>query len=107
MWSVFCVLEFEPSLFEPGVYFYIKYIGKYPGLTNEFQRSMVFKTDKFERPKFDYIEVSHGLQFPKEYFSVSEGLKNPTWPATAEHSLAEIDLSCMVLTSGSRLITSQ
>ena len=45
--------EFEPSLFKPGGYFYIKYIGKWPRLTNEFQRSMVFETDEFEQPEFD------------------------------------------------------
>ena len=39
--------EFEssmPSLFEPGVYFHIKCIGKSPGPTNEFERSLVFET---------------------------------------------------------------
>ena len=45
--------EFEPSLFEPGVYFNIIFIGKLPGLMNEFQRSLVFETGEFERPKFD------------------------------------------------------
>ena len=45
--------EFEPSLFEPGVYFNIKCIGKLPGPTNEFQRSLVFETGEFELPKFD------------------------------------------------------
>ena len=47
------VREFEPSLFEPGVYFNIKCIGKLPGPTNEFERSLVFETGEFERPKFD------------------------------------------------------
>ena len=45
--------EFEPSLFEPGVYFNIKCIGKLLGPMNEFERSLVFQTGKFERPKFD------------------------------------------------------
>ena len=49
------VQEFEPSLFAPGVYFNIKCIGKLPGPTNEFEQSLVFETDKFERPKFDSI----------------------------------------------------
>ena len=34
------------------VYFYIKYIGKLLGLTNEVQRSMVLETWEFEQPKF-------------------------------------------------------
>ena len=34
--SVISVREFEPSLFKPRVYVYIKYIGNLPGLTNEF-----------------------------------------------------------------------
>ena len=42
----------EPLLFKPGVYFYIKYIGKLLGLTNEAQRSMVLETCEFEQPKF-------------------------------------------------------
>ena len=37
------------------MHFYIKYIGKLTGRTNEFQQSMVFKTDALERPKFDCI----------------------------------------------------
>ena len=51
--TVLWVREFEPSLFEPGVYFNIKYIGKLPGPTNEFEQSLVFETGEFERPKFD------------------------------------------------------
>ena len=51
--DVLWVREFEPSLFEPGVYFNIKCIGKLPGPTNEFERSLVFDTGEFERPKFD------------------------------------------------------
>ena len=35
------------------MYFNIKCIGKFLGLTNEFERSLVFETGKFERPKFD------------------------------------------------------
>ena len=34
-----------------------KYIGKLPGLTNEFQRSMVFEAKEFERPKFDCTTI--------------------------------------------------
>ena len=45
--------EFEPSLFEPGVYLNIKCIGKLPGPTNEFERSLVLETGEFEGPKFD------------------------------------------------------
>ena len=45
--------EFEPSLFESGVYFNIKCIGKLPGPANEFERSLVFETGEFEQPKFD------------------------------------------------------
>ena len=37
LWSVYGVREFEPSFFEPGVYSYIKCIGKLTGQTNEFQ----------------------------------------------------------------------
>ena len=35
------------------MYFNIKCIGKLPGLTNEFERYLVFETGEFERPKFD------------------------------------------------------
>ena len=38
-------------MFKPGVHFYIKCIGKLPGLTNEFGQSMMFETDQFEQPK--------------------------------------------------------
>ena len=51
--TVFWVREFEPSLFEPGVYFNIKYIGKLAGPTNKFEQSLVFETGEIERPKFD------------------------------------------------------
>ena len=30
-------------------------MGKLPGLTNEFEGSLVFETGEFERPKFDCI----------------------------------------------------
>ena len=40
------------------MYFNIKCIGKLPGPTNEFERSQVFETDEFERPKFDCINYS-------------------------------------------------
>ena len=45
------------SLFEPGVYFNIKWIGELPGPTNEFERSLVFERGEFERPKFDCIGI--------------------------------------------------
>ena len=35
------------------MYFNIKCMGKLPGLTNEFEGSLVFETGEFERPKFD------------------------------------------------------
>ena len=35
------------------MYFNIKCIGKLPGPTNEFVRSLVFETGEFEQPKFD------------------------------------------------------
>ena len=37
------------------MYFNIKRIGKLLGPTNEFERSLVFETGEFERPKFDCI----------------------------------------------------
>ena len=40
------------------MYFNIEIIGKLPGPTNEFERSLVFETGEFERPKFDCISVS-------------------------------------------------
>ena len=51
------VRKLDSSLFEPGVNFNIKCIGKSPGLTNEFERSLVFETGEFERPKFDCINI--------------------------------------------------
>ena len=57
--TVLLVRELEPSLFEPGVYFNIKCIGKLPGPTNEFDGSLVFETGEFERPKFDCIMFHH------------------------------------------------
>ena len=35
------------------MYFNIKCIGKLPGPMDEFERSLVFQTGEFERPKFD------------------------------------------------------
>ena len=35
------------------MYFNIKCTGKFLGLTNEFERYLVFETGEFERPKFD------------------------------------------------------
>ena len=40
------------------MYFNIKCIGKLPGLTNEFERSPVFETGEFERPKFDCMSFN-------------------------------------------------
>ena len=37
------------------MYFNIKCIGKLPGPTNKFERSLVFETGEFERPKLDCI----------------------------------------------------
>ena len=51
--SCFAFESSSHRCFEPGGYFYIKYIGNSPGLRNEFQRSMVLETGEFERPKFD------------------------------------------------------
>ena len=49
------------------MYFNIKCIGKWREPTNEFERSLVFKTGEFERPKFDCIIESymffHALTF--------------------------------------------
>ena len=39
------------------MYFNIKCIGKLLGPTNEFERSMVFETGEFERPKFDCTSI--------------------------------------------------
>ena len=44
-------------MFEPGMYFNIKCIGKLLGPTNEFEGSLVFETGEFERPKFDCIRL--------------------------------------------------
>ena len=41
------------------MYFNIKCIGKLPGPTNEFERSLVFETGEFERPKFDCMYSFH------------------------------------------------
>ena len=51
--TVLWVWEFEPSLFEPWVDFNIKCIGKLPGPTDKFERSLVFETGEFERPEFE------------------------------------------------------
>ena len=64
--TVLWVREFEPSLFEPGVYFSIKWIGKLPGPTDEFERPLVFETGEFERPKFDCI-----AQYPLHHVTYS------------------------------------
>ena len=44
------------------MYFNIKCIGSLPGPTNEFERSLVFETGEFERPKFDCIEENNEIQ---------------------------------------------
>ena len=64
------VRGFEPSLFEPGVYFNIKCIGKLLGPTNEFERSMVFETGEFERPKFDCIDVEKYYMYATYNFTM-------------------------------------
>ena len=49
------------------MYFNIKCIGKSPGPTNEFERSLVLETGEFERPKFDcmlQIDVDQCLTIP-------------------------------------------
>ena len=43
------------------MYFNIKCMGKLPGLTNEFEGSLVFETGEFERPKFDCIVSTHEI----------------------------------------------
>ena len=45
------------------MYINIKCIGKLPGPTNEFERSLVFETGEFERPKFDCILVIFSCSF--------------------------------------------
>ena len=44
------------------MYFNIKCIGKLPGPTNEFERSLVFETGKSERPKFDCLYIMYNLR---------------------------------------------
>ena len=41
------------------MYFNIKCIGKLPGPTNEFERSLVFETGEFERLKFDCKNICY------------------------------------------------
>ena len=53
----------------------MKCIGKSPGPTNEFERSLVFETGEFERPKFDCIyglklKVSKGAKIRNRYNQV-------------------------------------
>ena len=45
------------------MYFDIKCIGKLPGPTNEFERSLVFDTGEFERPKFDCNTLAVDVYF--------------------------------------------
>ena len=48
------------------MYFNIKCIGKLPGPTNKFERSLVFEIGEFERPKFDcttLLEITSQLIF--------------------------------------------
>ena len=50
--------------------FNIKCIGKLSGPTNEFERSLVFETGEFERPKFDCIYLRHCFKIVFEIFHV-------------------------------------
>ena len=70
------------------MYFNIKCIGKLPGPTNEFERSLVFETSEFERPKFDCISlnsqnilVSFNMIKPLTTLLVSLGLSAPRLPS--------------------------
>ena len=56
------------------MYFNIKYIGKLPGPTNEFERSLEFETGEFERPKFDCTIDYTGNQFQSMHVQLSNGL---------------------------------
>ena len=47
------------------MYFNIKCIGKLSGPTKEFERSQVFETGEFERPKFDCIYMYEVTKCPK------------------------------------------
>ena len=51
------------------MYFNIKCIGKLPGPTNEFERSLVFETGEFERPKFDCIRQFESQILLKKHIS--------------------------------------
>ena len=53
------------------MYFNIKCIGKLLGPTNEFERSMVFETGEFERPKFDCTYYSN-FDYPKNSIFLSD-----------------------------------
>ena len=54
--------------------FNIKCIGKLPGPTNEFERSLVFETGEFERSKFDCSIFKDNLVITSipNYFNNSE-----------------------------------
>ena len=63
------------------MYFNIKCIGKLPGPTDEFERSLVFETGEFERQKFDCICVQSSMSWmsPKgkaNFACYSQAVKN-------------------------------
>ena len=63
------------------MYFNINCIGKLPGPTNEFERSLVFETGEFERPKFDCM-----IMQPEKIWQ-NKGYKGSTF-----HKFYEINL---------------
>ena len=56
------------------MYFNIKCIGKLPGPTDEFERSLVFETGEFERPKFDCIKALFFVVSDKKMFSLIKSM---------------------------------
>ena len=76
------------------MYFNIKCIGKLPVPTNEFERSLVFETGEFERPKFDC-----STDYPSQNIRIHhecEGRieKSVPWIAVWHHK------ACRVMTNG-------
>ena len=67
------------------MYFNIKCIGKVPGPTNEFERSLVFETGEFERPKFDCTWL-HRTNRPK-----------PVWAEVLLEIMAKIEIMQLIL----------
>ena len=53
--------------------FSIKYMGKLMGPTTEFQRSMVFETGEFERPKMDCIHFSQNSEIKGQNLHIVDG----------------------------------